>query len=251
MKRSYLYLLVVLVVVVALVIVFTGKQEKEAQAILRVGTDAAYEPFEYIDEDGNFAGFDIELITLIAEEMGRKLELQNVQWDGIIPGLMNGNYDCLISAMTITEERMKQINFSDPYFTIKQAIVVRENDESITGAADLVGKTIAVQNGTTGDLYASQIEGVRMKRFDTNPQAIQELLNNNADAAVMDDLVAYQAIAKMSGLKMIEIPDAEVENYGIGVKKGNEELLAEINEALATLRANGKLDALVEKYRSM
>ncbi len=251
MKRSYLYLLVVLVVVVALVIVFTGKQEKEAQAILRVGTDAAYEPFEYIDEDGNFAGFDIELITMIAEEMGRELELQNVQWDGIIPGLMNGNYDCLISAMTITEERMKQINFSDPYFTIKQAIVVRENDESITGAADLVGKTIAVQNGTTGDLYASQIEGVRMKRFDTNPQAIQELLNKNADAAVMDDLVAYQAIAKMSGLKMIEIPDAEVENYGIGVKKGNEELLAEINEALATLRANGKLDALVEKYRSM
>jgi ABC-type amino acid transport substrate-binding protein len=250
-KRSYLYLVIVLVVLVALVIVFTGKQEKEAPAILRVGTDAAYEPFEYIDEDGNFAGFDIELITMIAEEMGRELELQNVQWDGIIPGLMNGNYDCLISAMTITEERMKQINFSDPYFTIKQAIVVRENDESITGAADLVGKTIAVQNGTTGDLYASQIEGVRMKRFDTNPQAIQELLNKNADAAVMDDLVAYQAIAKMSGLKMIEIPDAEVENYGIGVKKGNEELLAGINKALATLRANGKLDALIEKYRSM
>lgn len=251
MKRSYLYLLVFVVAVVALVIVFTNKPQEEAQAVLRVGTDAAYEPFEYIDEDGNFAGFDMELIAMIAEEMGRELELQNVQWDGIIPGLMNGNYDCLISAMTITEERMKQINFSDPYFTIKQAIVVRENDDSITGSADLVGKTIAVQNGTTGDLYASQIEGVRMKRFDTNPQAIQELLNNNADATVMDDLVAYQAISKMSGLKMIEIPDAEVENYGIGVKKGNEELLAGINKALATLRENGKLGELVEKYRSM
>jgi polar amino acid transport system substrate-binding protein len=242
----------VLLVVVALVIVFTNKPQQEAaRPVLRVGTDAAYEPFEYIDEDGNFAGFDIELITMIAEEMGRELELQNVQWDGIIPGLMNGNYDCLISAMTITEERMKQINFSDPYFTIKQAIVVREDDYSITGPADLAGKTIAVQNGTTGDLYASQIEGVRMKRFDTNPQAIQELLNKNADAAVMDDLVAYQAIAKMKGLRMIEIADAEVENYGIGVKKGNDELLAEINKALATLRENGKLDALIEKYRSM
>jgi len=251
-KRSYLYLIIVLLVVVALVIVFTNKPQQEAaRPVLRVGTDAAYEPFEYIDEDGNFAGFDIELITMIAEEMGRELELQNVQWDGIIPGLMNGNYDCLISAMTITEERMKQINFSDPYFTIKQAIVVREDDYSITGPADLAGKTIAVQNGTTGDLYASQIEGVRMKRFDTNPQAIQELLNKNADAAVMDDLVAYQAIAKMKGLRMIEIADAEVENYGIGVKKGNDELLAEINKALATLRENGKLDALIEKYRSM
>lgn len=245
-------MLVVLVAVVALVIVFTNKpQQEEARPVLRVGTDAAYEPFEYIDEDGNFAGFDMELIAMVAEEMGRDLELQNVQWDGIIPGLMNGNYDCLISAMTITEERMKQINFSDPYFTIKQAIVVREDDDSITGPADLVGKTIAVQNGTTGDLYASEIERVRMKRFDTNPQAIQELLNKNADAAVMDDLVAYQAISKMSGLRMIEIADAEVENYGIGVKKGNEELLAEINKALATLRENGKLDELVEKYRSM
>ena len=247
MKRSYLYLIIVLLVVVALVIVFTNKPQQEAaRPVLRVGTDAAFEPFEYIDEDGNFAGFDIELITMIAEEMGRELELQNVQWDGIIPGLMNGNYDCLISAMTITEERMKQINFSDPYFTIKQAIVVREDDYSITGPADLAGKTIAVQNGTTGDLYASQIEGVRMKRFDTTPQAIQELLNKNADAAVMDDLVAYQAIAKMKGLRMIEIADAEVENYGIGVKKGNDELLAEINKALATLRENGKLDALIE-----
>lgn len=256
MKRSYLYLLVVLVVaVVALAVIFMNKpQQKEAQpaqAVLRVGTDATYEPFEYIDENGNFAGFDIELITMVAEEMGRKLELQNVSWEGIIPGLMNGNYDCLISAMTITEERLKQIDFSDPYFTIKQAIVVRADDDSITGPADLAGKTVAAQNGTTGDLYASKIEGVRMKRFDTNPQAIQELLNKNADAAVMDDLVAYQAIAKMSGLKMIEITDAEVENYGIGVRKGNEELLAEINKALATLRENGKLDALIEKYRSM
>jgi len=179
-----------------------------------------------------------------------ELELKNIAWDGIIPGLMNGNYDCLISAMTITEERRKQIDFSDPYFTIKQAIVVRESDLSVTGPEDLVGKTIAVQNGTTGDLYASEIENVRMKRFDTNPQAIQELLNNNADAAVMDDLVAYQAIAKMSGLKVIQIEDAEVENYGIGIKKGNE-LLDQINQALATLKENGKLDELVEKYRSM
>lgn len=252
MKRSYIYLIVLVVVVVALVYVMMPKpQQEEGRAVLRVGTDATYEPFETIDEDGNFVGLDMELIAMVAEEIDRELELQNVNWDGIIPGLMNGNYDCLISAMTITEERMKQIDFSNPYFTIKQAIVVKEDNDSITGPADLIGKTITVQNGTTGDLYASEIEGVRMKRFDTNPQAIQELLNNNADAAVMDDLVAYQAISKMSGLKVIEIEEADIENYGIGIKKGNEELLAQINQALATLKENGKLDELVEKYRSM
>ena len=86
MKRSYLYLLVFVVAVVALVIVFTNKPQEEAQAVLRVGTDAAYEPFEYIDEDGNFAGFDMELIAMIAEEMGRELELQNVNGTGSSPG---------------------------------------------------------------------------------------------------------------------------------------------------------------------
>lgn len=222
-----------------------------AKPVLRVGTDATYEPFETIDKDGNFVGFDMELIAMVADELGMELKLQNVGWDGIIPGLMNGNYDCLISAMTITAERKKQINFSIPYFTIKQAIVVKEDNHSIKGPKDLIGKTVAVQNGTTGDLYASEIKNVKMKRFDTNPQAVQELLNNNADAAVMDDLVAYQAVNKMKGLKVIEIADAEVENYGIGVRKGNDELLNKINKALKTLKENGKLDALINKYRNM
>jgi polar amino acid transport system substrate-binding protein len=216
---------------------------------LSVGTDATYEPFESIDESGNYVGFDMELIKLIAAEMKMELQIQNVNWDGIIPGLINGNYDCLISAMTITEDRQKQISFSDPYFSIKQVIVVKEDNDRIKTPADLAGKTVTAQIGTTGDLYASDIKGVKMKRFDTNPQAVQELLNNNADAAVMDDLVASEIISRNSGLKMIEINDAEVENYGIGVKKENTELLEKINKALETLRNNGKLAELTQKYK--
>lgn len=222
----------------------------QSKKVLNVGTDAAYEPFEAIDESGEFVGFDMELIKMVADEMGMELKIHNVGWDGIIPGLMNGNYDCLISAMTITEERQKQINFSDPYFSIKQAIVVKEDNNSIQTPSDLIGKTIAVQIGTTGDLYASEIKNVKMKRFDTNPLAIQELLNNNADAAVMDDLVAYNAARKTAGLKVIEIADIKTEDYGIGVKKENTELLEKINRALETLRNNGKLDELVQKYKS-
>ena len=216
---------------------------------LTVGTDATYEPFESIDESGNFVGLDIELIEMVAAEMDMELEIKNVNWDGIIPGLLNGNYDCLISAMTITEERQKQISFSDPYFSIRQVIVVKEENNQIKSPADLIGKTVTAQIGTTGDLYASNIKGINMKRFDTNPLAVQELLNNNADAVVMDDLVASKAINRNPGLKMIVINDIETEYYGIGVKKENTELLEKINQALETLKTSGKLTELTQKYK--
>lgn len=242
--KKFLSLTLVLSIIL---VMFSGCLQSKKS--LNVGTDATYEPFESIDESGNYVGFDMELIKMIAAELKMELNIQNVNWDGIIPGLINGNYDCLISAMTITEERQKQISFSDPYFSIKQVIVVKEDNDQIKTPADLVGKTVTAQIGTTGDLYASKIQGVKMKRFDTNPQAVQELLNNNANAAVMDDLVASEAISKNSGLKMIEITDAEVENYGIGVKKENTELLEKINTALEALKNNGKLAELTQKYK--
>lgn len=238
-KYSWFAILLVVVMVSGLAL---------AKPVLTVGTDATYAPFESIDKNGNFVGFDMDLIRLVADQMGMELKLVNISWDGIIPGLMNGNYDCLISAMTITAERKKQINFSNPYFSIRQAIVVKKDNNAIKGPKDLVGKTIAVQNGTTGDLYASKIKNVKMKRFDTNPQAVQELLNNNADAAVMDDLVAIAAIKTASGLKMITIGDIEPENYGIGVRKDNTALLEKINKAIDALKKNGKLAALEKQY---
>jgi ABC-type amino acid transport substrate-binding protein len=239
-----LWIAVILIVCLGVGMTFAAKPE------LNVGTDATYAPFETIDSSGKYVGLDMELIQMIADEMGMELKLQNIGWDGIIPGLMNGNYDCLISAMTITAERKKQINFSKPYFTIKQAIIVKVDNKTVKGPEDLVGKTVAVQNGTTGDLYASKIKNIKMKRFDTNPQAVQELLNNNADAAIMDDLVAAIAIQNNKGkLKFIEIKNIEKELYGIGVKKGNDQLLQKINKAIDTLTKNGKLDALIKKYR--
>lgn len=240
------YLILVLVLTITLTLFAGCFQSKQ---VLNVGTDATFEPFESVDESGNFVGFDMELIKMIADEMKMELKIHNVNWDGIIPGLINGNYDCLISAMTITEERQKQISFSNPYFSIKQVIVIKEDNDQIKTPADLAGKTVTAQIGTTGDLYATNIKGIKMKRFDTIPQAVQELVNNNADAAVMDDLVASEAINRNPGLKMIEITDIVTEYYGIGVRKDNNELLEKINNALETLKSNGKLDQLVLKYK--
>ena len=221
-----------------------------AKPALRVGTEATYAPFETIDENGNYVGFDMDLIRMVATQLGMQLKMNNISWDGIIPGLMNGNYDCIIAAMTITPERKKQIAFSIPYFSNRQTIVVKTNNTAVKTPDDLIGKTVTVQNGTTGDLYASKIKDVKMKRFDTNPQGVQELLNNNADAAVMDDLVAYDAVKKNKGLKAVEIEKIAKEDYGIGIRKDNEQLIAKINKAIQTLKKNGKLDALVAKYKA-
>lgn len=228
----------------------TGTGCFKSENVLKVGTNPTYPPFEYIDENENFAGFDIELIQLVADELGMELELTDISWDGIIPGLINGNYDCLISAMTITEDRLKQIDFSDAYFVIKQAIVVKEDNTTINSVEDLVGKTIAVQNGTTGDLFASEIKDVTMKRFDNNPIAVQDLTNNNSDACVMDDLVAYDTIKNVSGLRIIEISDTIEEHYGIGIRKGNDAMLDKINGALTALKENGKLEELISSYKN-
>jgi polar amino acid transport system substrate-binding protein len=233
-----------------LVFILVAGMGLAAKPVLRVGTDATYAPFETIDKDGNYVGFDMDFIRLVAAQAGMELKLMNVGWDGIIPGLMNGNYDCLISAMTITSERKKQIAFSTPYFSIKQAIVVKADNNSIKVPDDLIGKTVSVQNGTTGDLFASKIKDVKMKRFDTNPQAVQELLNNNADASVMDDLVAYDAVKNSKGLKVVEIEKIDKEDYGIGIRKDNEKLIAKINKAIEALKKNGKLDALIAKYKA-
>jgi polar amino acid transport system substrate-binding protein len=222
-----------------------------AKPTLRVGTDATYEPFETQDKQGNFIGFDMELIKMVADQLDMNLKVYNIGWDGLIPGLMNGNYDCLIAAMTITPERKKQINFSDPYFATQQAIMVKSSNTKIKTLKDLIGKTITVQNGTTGDiLFASKIKNAKVKRFDTNPQAVQELLNNNATAAIMDNLVAFNAVRKTSGLKVVELKNVTKENYGIGLRKGNNKLLAKINKAITTLKQNGKLPALIKKYKT-
>ncbi len=255
MKKSGWIITIIAIVVVAtsLALYFTGVIKPvlaPVNPVLKVGTDATYAPFETIDASGNYVGFDMEFIKLVADELGVELELQNVGWDGIIPGLMNGNYDCLISAMTITAERKKQIAFSIPYFSIRQAIVVKENNNSVKTPDDLIGRTVAVQNGTTGDLYASKIKNAKMKRFDTNPQAVQELINNNADAAVMDDLVAYDAIKSSKGLKVVPIENIEQEDYGIGIRKDNQQLIDKINKAIEAIQENGKLDELIAKYKS-
>ncbi len=252
--RNLAIILVVLVVLAVVIFAVTRKDgAEEAFSVLRVGSDVTYPPFEFVATGTNeYVGFDLDLIRAVAEEMGMRAEINNVSWDGIIPGLINKNYDVLISAMTILPERAEAINFSDPYLVIKQAIVVREDNTSIDGPEDLHGYKIGVQNGTTAhfELQKLGIKDENIVKFGTNAEAMLALSNGNVDVAVMDQPVAEYYRQEMKGLKIITDrgDDWPHEDYGIGVHKDNVELLQKVNEALASLKASGKYDEIYQKW---
>ncbi len=258
MKKSGIGLIVAVAVVILLAVVLALKQAPEPAAtpepaeevpILKVGSDVAFPPFEWQDEQtGEIKGFDMDLIRAIAEEMGMKAEIINTAWDGIIPGLLNGNYDVIISAMTITDERAQSVNFSDPYFTAGQVIVVRKETEGISEPADLKGKKVSVQINTTGDFAASKIEGIgEVKRFNLAPDAFLELKNGGVDACVMDIAVAADAAKQDPNLKVVGAPFT-VEYYGIAMRKDRTELLKSVNRALASLKSSGEYDEIYAVY---
>ena len=218
-----------------------------ADPILRVATDATFPPFESVNEKGELEGFDIDIIKAIGETIGYEVKVSNVAWEGLIPGLMANNYDCLIAAMTITEERQNAINFSTPYFNGGQVIVTLKTNDSIKTVKDLEGKKIAVQIGTTGDFAASEIKKATVKRFNTIPEAFQDLKNGGVDAVVVDYIVAIE-FAKSFDYITVNSPFTDDEYYGIGVTKKNTELLNKINEGLESIKLSGKYDEIYNKY---
>jgi len=240
--------MILLALVVAMSLSFFGC--KGTSKVLKVGSDCAYPPMEY-QEGEEFKGFDLDLIKAIAKEMGREVEIQNTAWDGIIPGLQNGNYDVLISAMTITDERKQQINFSDPYFEAGQAILVRADYDEIKSEADLLGRKVGVQLGTTGDIALTEMKDVKISRFNANPEAVQALRNGGCDAVVGDSVTLMWEATKDGKLKMVSNEPFTSEFYGIGVKKGNDKLLNEINKALAKLKENGTYAELYRQWFSV
>lgn len=217
---------------------------------IRVGSDMTFAPFEFINEQTKAPdGFDIEYMKALGDVMGVDIEFSNVAWDGIIPGLLVGQYDLLIAAMTITEERAKAIDFSDPYFTTGQVIVVRKGTKGIKSTADLRGKIISVQIGTTGQFEAEKIPGIRrIDKYPTIPEAFVALKHGRADASIVDELVALEELRLNPGATEIVGRPFSSESYGIGIKKGRPDLLRRVNQAIATLKANGTYDRLRAKW---
>lgn len=220
-----------------------------AQKKLVFASDTAYAPFEYQDaKTGQYVGFDMDLIKEVCKVAGYQYEIRSMGFDGALAAVTSKQVDGAISAMTITEKRKKQFNFSDPYFDSDQSIAVLTKDNTIKSEADLKGKRIAVQIGTTGAIYARSIAGTTVKDFNTIDLAFLELKNGNADAVINDFPVTDNYIKSGN-------PDIKVvkqvktgEQYGIAFNKDNTEVLTKINAALKTIKENGTYDQIYKKW---
>lgn len=217
--------------------------------VLTVGTNAEFPPFEYIGDSGEPEGFDIALIEAVGEKLGVEVEIQNLEFNALVASI-GTKVDASIAGMTVTEERKNQVDFTDTYYDAVQYVIVQP-DSSIAGIADLEGKKIGVQFGTTGDILAGDIEGSTVAQYNKGVDAINDLINGRVDAVIIDKKPA-EVFGEKYGeqIKLIDGAafDFEVEQYAIAVPKGDTALVEAINTALAELKEDGTFDALVEEY---
>lgn len=245
-----------LVLSLALVSVGCGSKDNTAPAdgkkVFKVGTDAAYKPFEWTMPNGDIVGFDVDVIKAVAEAGGFEVQIEHKGWEGLFEAVNNGEIDMAVSAITITEERQKEYDFANAYFEATQLILVPE-DSTIASLADLEGKNIGVQQGTTGDIsvrsaFGKEYAGV--KPFENTPFAIQALTIGQVDAVVADNVVVLEYIKANPNAKVKFVSDDafEPEYYGYLVKKGNTELQQLLNESLQKIMDNGKYEEIYNTY---
>ena len=224
----------------------TEAAKEAAGGKLVMATNAEFPPYEYHDGDA-IVGIDAEIAKAIADELGMELEIEDIAFDSIIPEIVSGKADMGLAGMTVTEDRMQSVDFSDTYAKASQKIIVTEDSE-IASPDDLKGVIVGVQLGTTGDIYVSDLaDGTTVERYNKGFEAVQALSQGKIDAVVIDGEPAKTFVAETEGLKILEESFTD-EEYAIAVKKGNTELLEKINGALKTLKDNGTLDEIVAKY---
>ena len=240
-----------LVALLLLVCLGTVSPALAQKPVLRVAADCAFVPFEYVDEKNQIVGFDVDLAKAIGEAIGYEVLFLNQAWDGLIPSLLNKNIDMIASGMSITEERAKQVNFSDPYFTSVLTIVVHKNNNDIATLDDLTGKRVGVQINTTGDFAASDIPDVKISRYNTGPETLQNIVLGIIDAAVIDLPVADAFFAATPNAPLKHVGKVSEDDYfGLAMRKEDTELLEKVNAALAKLKEDGTYDEIYEKWFS-
>jgi His/Glu/Gln/Arg/opine family amino acid ABC transporter permease subunit len=214
-----------------------------------IGTDATYPPFEEKVGDG-FQGFDIDLGNAIARELGPGVKARwiNISFDGIFAALLSGKFDMVMSGVTITDERRKQMAFSDPYYNSGQIIAVRKENRTVRRPEDLRGKTVAVQLGTTGQFAMEKVGGVNIRKYNDLNLALLEVTNGRAEAAV-GDLPAVREMIRKGHPRLKTIGSLlSDEKVGLVMRQGEPELAAAVNAALTKVRASGEYDRIYQRW---
>jgi|LSQX01.1.fsa_nt_gb polar amino acid transport system substrate-binding protein len=253
MKKNVLRNLLVTVFILTVVVSFTGcnkidtmdRIEKNNQVIM--GTNAEFPPFEYINDEGEVDGFDAELARQIADELGVELVIENMEFGALINALQSGKIDFIAAGMTVTEDRKQNVDFSNPYYNATQLIIKQKGNEDIHSIEDLEGKKIGVQEGTTGDFEAEEIEGADVSRYRKAIDGVMDLKNGRIDAVIIDSNPAKVFVGKNDDLELLEEELTE-EDYAIATRKEDAEFLDAINKVIEEIKTSGKYEEMVKTY---
>lgn len=259
MKKSLLFL-TALAAAAAIMTGCSGKEssseaggDSQEQEVLTVAMELAYPPFETKDEQGNPSGVSVDFMKDFGEYIGKEIRIENISFDGLIPSLQTGKADMVMSSMTITEERKETVDFSEPYANALLAVLTNK-DSQITSVDDLnqEGKKVAVKTGSTGYLYAQEhLKNAEIIVLQDESACVMEVSQGKADGFIYDQLTIYRNWQNnLDTTNAVFIPFQDVEPWGIAVKKGNTELLDQLNEFIETYREDGGFEELTEKYLS-
>lgn len=251
MKKGIIIAIIVLAVLACSWFIFLRPAGDSSAKAVRIGTDATWPPFEMVDETTKeLTGFDIELVNAIAEAEGFKVEFVNINFDALVAGLAQCQYDAGASAISVIEERKETMLFSDPYFAIGQIMSVKGDVTDLVNKEDFKGKTIGAQTGTTGAIMIQEWESeglVTYKGYDTIDLAFMDLKNGQIDGVLTDNTVAEGYVNSLGGLKTVgDLYSSE--DLAFAVCKTQPELQEKFNEGLKKVKESGKFDELVSKY---
>lgn len=240
------------IVAVLLTVVLTASLagcKSKTEDTLVVGTEPGFAPYEYMD--GNeVVGIDMDIAQAIADAMGKKLEIKSMDFDGALLAVQQGKVDLVAAGVSIDEERQKVMDFSNEYVSSTEVVVVNGDNPAVTGVDDLNDKIIGVQQGNIADFYVSNVDNVtakEVKRYTKFNQAAEDLKNGKIDCIVMDQYPAIELVGSNAALKILDGVLFE-DKYAIAVKKGNKELLDEINKVIDQLIADGKIEEFTTKH---
>lgn len=229
-----------------------GELTTVEEGMLTMSTNAAFPPYEMTNDAGEFEGIDVEIAQAIADKLGLELRIDDMDFDSALLAAQTGKSDMVMAGVSVTEDRLVNLDFTESYATGIQVVIVPE-DSDITSVDDMTGKMIGVQRGTTGDLYCSDtvenggFGAENVTPYDNGLTAVQALMNGQVDCVVIDNAPAQEFVAANPGLKILDTEYVN-EDYAIGVKKGNTQMLDAINGALAELKADGTIQSIIDKY---
>jgi polar amino acid transport system substrate-binding protein len=265
MKNKLLIVLVVIIVMTSLVLISCTKASTSTETtaaegsekidmsnvktlkagVLTVGSDCTWAPMEFKEGD-KIVGFDVDITKAIAEKLGIKLDYQNTAWDGMFPAVAAHKFDMVISSITITDDRKKEMDFSDPYYNADQSAIIKK-DAGIDSAEKLNGKKIGVQIGTTGEIEAKKITSATIQTYDDIIMAFEDLQAGRVDAIICDSPVGDYYTVKNPGF-VIGFKIVTNEFYGMGFAKDTPDLVKAVNTALAAIKEDGTYKTIFETW---